>query len=239
LERSFTFGKRRRNLATRGIIVLVSVLLSTTIATISNLLSKDYYLYSLVALVAGITILGLYLLLFDRIEGYFWKISYQKKFSDPIIGILKDERCPPMFTRFAPEDWRNRFHGKYKTKIISHREICNDLAVLINPYGETYPEEDLMKFTTLQRIENYVVNGGIFVHAGGLAFFYGWDGRRNFPTGKGVQLISGNNDGADNHGNPASLCSAFSLVSYRNSVETTIPRCNHNGNPNISASFSK
>jgi len=191
LKSAGTIGKQRRKMAARGLIIFISVFLSTTIAAISNLFSKEYYLYFSLVLFTVIGILGTYLSLFERIEGYFWKRSFRKKFQDPLIGILKDEKCPPMFTRFAPEDWRNRFHGKYRTKIVSQREICNDFAVIVNPYGETYPEEDLMELRTLERIEKYIANGGIFVHTGGLAFFYGWNGKRNFPTGKEVQLYQG------------------------------------------------
>lgn len=220
----------RREIAVRGLLIFISVFLSTTIAAVTNLLSKEYYVYFSLLLFGIVSIFGIYLLLFDRIEEYFWKRSFLKKFEDPLIGILKDERCPPMFTRFVPEDWRNRFHRRYSTRIISANDIGNNFTVIINPYGETYPEEDLMEFKTLERIEKYMVNGGIFVHAGGLAFFYGWDGKRNFPTGKEVQLYQGTMSGPSTmimqpiyaHPSPWSLTET--LLRQRFRVATTMEK---------------
>lgn len=186
-----TEQSRHKSVATKVIILLASVFLSTLIAAVSNLLSKDYFLYSSIILLITLIITATYLTFLERIDAYFWKKSVRRKFRKPLLGILKEEKCRYMFTRFTPEDWRNRFCEKYKIKTISQCEIDNKFAVIINPYGESYPEEDLMEFKTLRRIEEYMANGGIFVHAGGLAFFYGWDGKRNFPTGKELQLYQG------------------------------------------------
>jgi hypothetical protein len=184
-------GRKRRQVAVRALIIFISLFLSTIIAEISNLLPSNYYMYIPSGLFITIALLAAYLVFFDRIEKFFWRISYKRKFKRPYIGILKEERCKPAFTRFTPEDWRNRFHTKYKVKLISIDEIKNGFTVIINPYGEVYLEKDVMTFKTLERIKKYIAEGGIFVNAGGLAFFYGFDGKRNFPTGKEIQIYQG------------------------------------------------
>jgi hypothetical protein len=182
--------KRRRQIANSALIILVSTFFSALIACILKVL-PEHHPYILVGLFITIIFLTTYLVLFNRIEEFFWLISYKKKFKEPLIGVLKDERCQPTYTRFTPEDWRNRFDKKYKVQLIPINGINDRFTVIINPYGEVYPEEDLMSLKSLEKIKMYIAGGGIFVNAGGLAFFYGYDGTRTFPTGKEVQIYQG------------------------------------------------
>ena len=44
--------------------------------------------------------------------------------------------------------------------------------MMINPFGESYPEEDSKNELTLNRIKEYIEQGGVFVCTGGWPFYY-------------------------------------------------------------------
>lgn len=44
--------------------------------------------------------------------------------------------------------------------------------IVVNSFGETYPEEDPYNYTTFSHICKYVENGGVFVNVAGIPFWY-------------------------------------------------------------------
>jgi hypothetical protein len=62
----------------------------------------------------------------------------------------------------------------------------NKFVAIVNPFGEIYPERDTEKRPALNKIKDYVSDGGIFVNAGGYAFFYAYD----VAKGKRMELTS-------------------------------------------------
>lgn len=86
------------------------------------------------------------------------------------------------------EVWKNRFSqikingkAKYKVEDISISQISNEFAIIINPFGEAYPEKDLKRKLCFSIIREYIEDGGIIVNVAGFPFFYAWDvinGRR-------------------------------------------------------------
>jgi hypothetical protein len=58
---------------------------------------------------------------------------------------------------------------------ISASEIDISFDAIVNPFGETYPEENYDSKTTYLRIRNYIASGGLFVNVAGFPFFYYWD----------------------------------------------------------------
>lgn len=137
-------------------------------------------------------ILGLFSCLFvvltfshKSLSNALWKLSMKRKLRKPRVGIIKQEGCPSPFTSYTPEDWKRRLTDlSLKCEFIHVSEISNKFATIINPYGEEYPEEDLLTLKTLERIKEYISDGGIFLCAGGLAFWYGFD----FRMGREVPL---------------------------------------------------
>ncbi len=106
---------------------------------------------------------------------YFSNLRYKRKLKKPVIAILHENNCESERTKFSPNDWYNHFADKgYKTKYIRANEIDEKFTLIINPYGEVYPEQDLVNLTTLKRIKDYIELGGIFINAGGFPFYYGW-----------------------------------------------------------------
>jgi hypothetical protein len=157
-----------------AILIPIFVALLVGSERISQLLAP-YYLTVIEVLSIIIVIVIIYHRFYKSINDRIWEINYRWKFKTPIIAIIKEEDCMLKATRYTPSDWRDYFDKKYNTKIISCKEISNRYAVVINPYGEVYPEEDLFVLKTFNRIMEFIKNGGIFVNVGGFAFYYGWD----------------------------------------------------------------
>ena len=130
----------------------------------------------------------------------------RRSFKNPRIGVLNgyiksetDETCcQPGYTSFTPEDWRDNFQRRsnadrtYTVELIPASKIGRRYAVIVNPFGELYPEADLIELKTFKSIKEFVRAGGIFVHAGGVPFYYSWDARsgRPRPTSRDLQFSS-------------------------------------------------
>jgi len=159
-----------------GILIPILFTLIVVYEPLSSLLAP-YYITAIESLSVMIAVIIVYLIFHKPINNIMWGIKYKLKFRNPIIAIIKEDDCIFKATKYTPYDWRDHFDDKrrYETKIISCNEISNKYAVIINPYGEVYPEEDLFSFRTFNRIVDFIKNGGIFVNVGGFAFYYGWD----------------------------------------------------------------
>ncbi len=98
-------------------------------------------------------------------------------------------------TSISSAEWREHLsrlrtdegNVKYKVEFISASQITNRYTVVINPFGEVYPEIDIKKKVIFGIIEDYIFTGGIFVCAGGFPLFYGWDVNK----GKKIPLVEG------------------------------------------------
>ena len=65
--------------------------------------------------------------------------------------------------------------NKYEVRKTSISQINNEFIVIINPFGEAYPEKDLKEKLCFNVIKEYITDGGIFVNVAGFPFFYAWD----------------------------------------------------------------
>jgi hypothetical protein len=164
--------------------VLVSTFLAALISHIIGIFPGYSFVITIVFGVISFLLVPLYIS-----HGWFsrqlWKLLTKWRLKNPTIGIVEQTGCPLMYTDFSPADWKRRLGAlSVTTELISISKIDTKFAAIVNPYGETYPEEDLLSLKTLQKIKDYVRKGGIFVCAGGLAFFYGFD----FKTGRNPAL---------------------------------------------------
>lgn len=85
-----------------------------------------------------------------------------------------DEIPPrPVFTDYAPQEWesslRQTTNWKVETGALSS---LKNFQIVINPFGEVYPEDNASNFSSFHQICDYVFNGGIFVNVAGIPFFY-------------------------------------------------------------------
>jgi HEPN domain-containing protein len=135
------------------------------------------------------------------------EISQRWDVSKPIkIGIFNgfsinqstEKRCEPIITFKNVNFWKHHFSGlktkipKYDVKSISSSEISEEFAVIINPFGEAYPESNVHSRDTYEQIKFFIENGGVFANTAGFAFFYSWDntkGERNAISEQRFLLI--------------------------------------------------
>jgi len=173
----------RKTISKTLVTVTLSSFLGFLAARISGVFDGKYDVYIAVFFVIILIAFGSYIVFFEHIEEYFWSVGEKRNLENPVFAIIKQEGCPRKMTRFTPEDWRQRLEElgskyRFEVKIISINQISNKYSVIINPYGEYYPEEDLAELRTLQKIKNYISEAGMFINVGGIAFYYGWNAVR-------------------------------------------------------------
>ena len=69
----------------------------------------------------------------------------------------------------------NLRRNKIRFSIISKEEDFEKYPCVINPYGETYPEKNAATLSSIDTIFNYVKNGGVYVNAAGVPFYYAYE----------------------------------------------------------------
>ncbi|MHA1410590.1 MAG: CPBP family intramembrane glutamic endopeptidase [Candidatus Odinarchaeia archaeon] len=168
------------------------IFFSATIASLIGFYTTEevYSLAYMIALFVSIFITLIVVTSFfikDQLFDFFWYKEINGYLKNPIIGIIFDEKTEKHFTRLKIDEWVNYFKEK---NLIVEKISINDLdlkySAIINPYGETYPEEDLFHLKTFDKIRRYINKGGIFVNIAGIPFFYGCD----IKTGKNVPLAN-------------------------------------------------
>ena len=75
----------------------------------------------------------------------------------------------------------------FHASMTSISDISNsNFSVVINPFGEIYPEVGNAEGVGFKTIASYIRDGGIFVNSGGQSFAYSWD----VNTGKSQLLVN-------------------------------------------------
>lgn len=122
------------------------------------------------------------------------EIHYYQVFEPPIqIAVLsgyvmgrKEKPClyyPHSSYRKKPVEWmldlNNIKHDKLNLFQASLTPISNlssrTFPIVINPFGETYPELGNGEGIGFKTILSYIRDGGIFINSGGQPFVYSWD----------------------------------------------------------------
>lgn len=92
------------------------------------------------------------------------------------IGILTDIDWKPedwdnAWSDTIPIEWKKEIEScakqnelKIRVKLISIRQNLDSYVAVLNPYGGVYPEADIMKSESLNKIFDYVSEGGIFIN---------------------------------------------------------------------------
>jgi hypothetical protein len=125
----------------------------------------------------------LLLIYFGIVPFLEWLINILKRTFNklvPKIGILngyiedagREYKCVPKSTRTPGIIWDRELRKALKgirlkrIKGLYAGKIDNSFALIINPYGENYPESDTDLRITFQKIRSYMKNGGIFFTSG-------------------------------------------------------------------------
>ena len=82
---------------------------------------------------------------------------------------------------------RSNGSSLFHASMTSISDISNsDFSVIINPFGEAYPELGNGEGVGFKTISSYIRDGGIFVNSAGQSFAYSWD----VNTGKSQLLVN-------------------------------------------------
>ncbi len=134
------------------------------------------------------------------------EIHYYQIFEPPIkIGILSgylSARNEKPCSYYPHSGYRKAVQGMLDLKNIKYDDnrfnlfnasmtpiscISNSaFSVIINPFGEAYPESGNAEGMGFKTIASYIRDGGIFVNSGGQPFVYSWD----VNTGNSQLLVS-------------------------------------------------
>jgi hypothetical protein len=108
----------------------------------------------------------------------------RKRFSKkPHIAVLDGRisddgmaNVTAMYTTRTSDDWcenlRSRNPSWHIESASVDRALSNEIDIIVNPFGEAYPEEDLSLHTTFTRIRDYVRAGGVYVNVAGYPFWW-------------------------------------------------------------------
>lgn len=128
--------------------------------------------------------------LFTYLLSSWRKTKYQYPINIGILnGYLTDDRSGKLpnrpYTEYKPIDWYKALSSsnEFNVSWALATEISRKFDIIINPFGEEYPEIDKPNLATLRKITQFVKDGGVFVNVAGLAFYYLWDGEKEDITG--------------------------------------------------------
>jgi len=100
------------------------------------------------------------------------------------IGILKDipknEEEGWVHTNVYQEKWKDEIERQVKNKeievkLIAVKDNFDPYTAIINPYGGVYPEHNLGKLETLDKILKYVAEGGLFVNVADIPGYFAYN----------------------------------------------------------------
>lgn len=163
-----------RNFIQKLIISIIAVLF---MAGFSKLFSEPSIWHYLSLLLLILLFYYLFLPLLKKIWAKFSKL-YRSYF--PKIGILNGNIYSPIreykFERSCTNVTASMWALALKKSKIEHSvlittsQISNSYSIIINPFGDSFPEQDTKLHKTFYSICEFVENGGIFIVTGG-AFF--------------------------------------------------------------------
>lgn len=176
-------------------------IISIVVLLLFNIISPIVEPYLLIIIVLLLTLtywLALFYYLSDDLSHQRWVRKFRKFFQrKPLIAIIKEEGCKKVKSRFEPEEWERFLGDDYKYEYattLDLSEISDKFDAIINPYGECYPEKDILEKASFKKIKEYVKKGGIFVSVAGCPFWFNWNklSLGSPSTAKEVYGISGN-----------------------------------------------
>jgi len=106
-----------------------------------------------------------------------------RRFLKPRVAVL-DGRISddgtalvqPIYTTRTPDEWCQEIRSqnpRWHVELESvDRALSEEADLVVNPFGEAYPEEDLSLHTTFTRVRDYVRGGGVYVNVAGYPFWW-------------------------------------------------------------------
>jgi len=142
---------------------------------------------SLAVVIALLLLIGLGVL-----QNWYHLYNLSSRWKEPLrIGILSDvqwsaanEENHP-WTDVEPSAWKSSIEtfgrsGGVRVVVETTTTVksrFDKYAVILNPYGSTYPESDLKTFATLDKITDFVSEGGVFVNVADIPCYYAYSSK--------------------------------------------------------------
>ena len=109
-----------------------------------------------------------------------------RQYGNPRVLVLdgrlshhaKETAPNPEHTDRPPADWVTALRAqgwRVEAGPTSRITDPHPPAIVLNPFGEVYPEQDFVSSTTISRIREYVTGGGVYVNVAGIPFWYRYD----------------------------------------------------------------
>ncbi len=174
----------------KDIRAIALVLAGAFLGTIPSILFTGVTL-QIVGVISLLAIVGFFLLIYGVgiPQDLYKQHVLSNRWKKPLkIGILFDLKWDIgdtetyAWTDISPKDWKATLENFAENKMI---EISVDLiniktnfdsyTVILNPYGGVYPEADLRTLSTLDKITEYVKNGGIFVNVADIPTYWAYN----------------------------------------------------------------
>lgn len=106
-----------------------------------------------------------------------------RRFMKPYVAVLDGRIADdgialisPIYTVHTPDEWCQEIRNQnpsWQVELLSmDRALSDSVDMVVNPFGEAYPEEDLSFHTTFSRIRDYVKGGGVYVNVAGYPFWW-------------------------------------------------------------------
>lgn len=196
----------------RWLLLLFSPLIIALIASVLVALGTKQSIECWMWWMCGILALSWILLYVAAYTNYFQRpfefvatFRRLRRFRKPRVlvldGRLEDDQpanVPAYSTDRRPDDWRTllktenpRWHVKLGP--ISHL-LEEQFDIVLNPFGEAYPEENLALHTTLKKLTDWVHGGGVYVNVAGYPFFWQHNPTTGVTTQSGRWELNFNKD---------------------------------------------
>lgn len=99
---------------------------------------------------------------------------------DGYVTGINEQGCLE-YPNGSKDFWKNKIEaldktlGKFEIVYTNVENISEEFAVILNPFGEVYPEINRKSKSAFYTIKNFIEDGGIYVNTAGFPFFYAWD----------------------------------------------------------------
>lgn len=145
-----------------------------------------YWLYVALMFLSTLIILSL-LYGAGTIRKFLHRRRIDGRWNQPMrIGLLQDMDDPSPSTSLHSDvkisEWKVTFKKCAKeagasasVEKITVASQFDHYGIILNPYGGIYPEQDLKSFPTLEKIINYVREGGLFVNVADIPTYQAYD----------------------------------------------------------------
>ena len=154
---------------------VISVVVVIFMAAFSVLFPQPKFLHFIALL---FVVLLIYYLGLPALSKFVRYCRAKKKKRFPKLGVLngnidspiREYKCQHTSTDVTAGMWfteLRREFGPKKVEMITTSQISDAFSIIVNPFGDIFPEEDLKLHTTFYRICKFIEEGGFFLCTGG------------------------------------------------------------------------